>query len=130
MSSLARALDASRRERRGVPPAERRAHAERAIQNYLSWCAGYAAGLAHKSEREASHYLETGEPASRVPAELAQVKPDRTHVSLHAYSAWLGHLRSLGLYAGGVRLKRMLPDGSWEELRLPGEMPAAARRAA
>ena len=130
MNSLALALAAARRERDGVPPAERRSHAERAIENYVSWCAGYSAGLADKSEREAAHFLLTGEPASVLPAEPAQIKPDRTHVTLHAYQAWLGHLRSLGVYAGGVNLKRMRPDGTWEELRLPAELPAAVRRAA
>jgi hypothetical protein len=65
-----------------------------------------------------------------LPSEPAQVKPDRTHVSLHAYRAWLVHLRSLGVYAGPVNLKRMRPDGTWEELRLAGEPSAELRRAA
>lgn len=136
MDSLARALEVFRRAREGVPRAEREAHAERAIDGYLAWCAGYSAGVARKSEREAEHYLQTGEVASVLPAEPAQVKPDRTHVTLHAYRAWLGHLRTLGVYAGPATLKRMRPDGTWEELRLPGEAkPAAeaeadARRAA
>ena len=130
MISLALALSAARRKRDGVPPGERHSHAERAIEDYVSWCVGYAAGVAHKTEREAAHFVQTGEPASVLPAEPAQVKPDRTHVTLHAYQAWLGHLRSLGVYAGGVNLKRMRPDGTWEDLRLPGELPVAARRAA
>ena len=134
MDSLARAIEVFRRAREGVPRAEREAHAERAIDGYLAWSAGYSAGVARKSEREADHFLRTGEPASILPAEPAQVKPDRTHVTLHAYRAWLGHLCSLGVYAGPVTLKRMRADGTWEELRLPGEArPASeteARRAA
>ena len=121
MDSLARAVAAFRRARDGVPRAERDAHAERAIDAYLAWCEGYAAGMARKSEREAARYLRTGEPASVLPAEPVQVKPDRTHVSLHAYRAWLAHLSSLGLYTGSVNLKRMRPDGTWEELRVVGE---------
>ena len=130
MDSLARAIAEFRRARDGVPRADRDAHAERAIDGYLAWSAGYSAGLARKSEREAAHYLRTGEPASVLPSEPAQVKPDRTHVSLHAYQAWLAHLRSLGMYTGPVNLKRMRPDGTWEELRLPGESATIPRQAA
>ena len=130
MDSLARAIAEFRRARGGVPRAERDAHAERAIDGYLAWSAGYAAGMARKSEREAAHFLRTGEPASVLPSEPAQVKPDRTHVSLHAYRAWLMHLRSVGVYNGPVNLKRMRPDGSWEELHLLGEASTELRRAA
>ena len=130
MNSLARAVAALRHERVGVPPAERGARGERAIDAYLAWCARYAAGLASRSEREDSHYLQTGEPASVLPAEPAQIKPDRTHVSLHAYQAWLGHLRAIGAYRDGVSLKRMRSDGTWEELRLPGDASPEARHAA
>ena len=130
MNSLARAVAALRRERTRGPPHERRAHAERAIDGYLAWCARYAFGLAVKSEREANHYLRTGETASLLPTEPAQIKPDRTHVTLYAYQAWLGHLRSLGVYTGGVNLKRMRPDGTWEDLLLPGEIAAPRRQAA
>ena len=126
MVPLARAIAAFRRERDGVPPAERQAHAERAIDGYLAWTAGYSAGLARRSEREAAHYLLTGEPTSVIPAEPAQLKPDRTHVALHAYRAWLAHLRSLGLYNGSITLKRMRSDGTWEDLHLPGESPLSA----
>ena len=130
MDSLARAVAAFRRARDGVPREERDAHAERAIEAYVAWSAGYAAGMARKSEREAAHYLRTGEPASALPAEPAQLKPDRTHVSLHAYRAWLVHLRSLGLYAGPVTLKRMRPDGTWEDLPDANEWESGVRRAA
>ena len=121
MEPLARALLRCRQALDAPLPADRAAHAVRAIDRYLAWAEGYAAGLARKGEREAARYVETGEPAAALPPELAQVKPDRTHVALRSYRAGLAHLRSVGVYAGPAELTRMRPDGSWEPLRLPGD---------
>jgi hypothetical protein len=85
-----------------------------AIDRYIVHSIDYAAALTRKSELEADRYLRTGELASELPAEPAQIIPDRTHMALRAYRAWLVRLYTLGRYDGPTTLKRMRTDGSWE----------------
>src|SRR5687767_12976787 len=47
--------------------AERRAHAERAIDRYLAWCDGHVEALTRKSAREAAAFAATGAPAAEIP---------------------------------------------------------------
>ena len=106
--------------RRLVAPsaAERRAHAEDAMDRYLAWCEGYADALTRRSEREARRFALTGEPAVQVPLRLVHVKRDYTPQVLDHYQTWLHQLRAQGLYEGSAVLKRQRPDGAWEPLDL------------
>ena len=99
--------------------AERRAHAERAIDRYLAWCDAHVEALTRKSGREAAAFEATGVPAAEIPFGPVHLKGDNTQAVLWRYQAWLYQLRAQGLYEGRVALKRQRADGSWERIDVP-----------
>ena len=121
LAPLARAFHRSRDrlDARSASAAERRAHAERAIDRYLAWCGGHVEALTRKSAREAAAFAATGAPAAEIPFGPVDLKGDNTQAVLWHYQAWLHQLRAQGLYGGQVALKRQRADGSWERLDLP-----------
>ena len=102
---------------RQLSPGER---VERAVERYVQRADIYVAALTRKSEREAALYEETGAPAAEITG-MGELKSDQTDDTLRAYRRRLAELARRGLYSGPVQLRRIRPDGSWENLHLRGD---------
>ena len=93
---------------------------EGAVERYVQRADIYVAALTRKSEREAAQYAETGTLPAEITA-LGELKSDQTDEALRAYRRRLAEMARRGLYAGPVQLRRIRPDGSWENLYLRGD---------
>ncbi|HEU5315577.1 MAG TPA: hypothetical protein VFX49_05665 [Chloroflexota bacterium] len=118
--ALREALQAPAESDDAGPELSRAERVERAVERYVQRADIYVAALTRKSEREAALYEETG----ALPAEitgLGELKSDQTDDALRAYRRRLAELARRGLYSGPIQLRRIRPDGSWENLHLRGD---------
>ena len=87
-----------------------------AMDRYIARRDTYVSALTRKSEREAAHYLNTGEATADIITPLVEAKEDGTQRALAAYRERLLRLAEHGRYAGPITLRRMRRDGSWEPI--------------